>query len=72
MSNVTQLHVEPKTVRETYRRHSITVTFLPATAHWQWEIEFTARLQFDGEEKSEKRAMDKARRQIDKLLGEAE
>ena len=50
INNVTKLHVEPKTVRETYRRQSITVKFLPETMTWQWEIEFTARLQFDGEE----------------------
>lgn len=68
--NVVPLHVEPKTIRETYRKHAITVTYIPATSSWQWEIEFTARLQFDGEEKNEKRALERARKQIDKLLGD--
>lgn len=69
-SNVVPLVVEPKSVRETYRKHAITVTYLPATSTWHWEIEFTARLQFDGEAKDEKRALNIARQQIDKLLGD--
>ena len=68
--NVVKLEIEPKTVRETYRKHAITVTYLPATGAWHWEIEFTARLQFDGEAKNEKIAIAKARKQIDKLLGD--
>lgn len=68
--NVVPLHVEPKTVRETYRKHAITVTYSPAEGLWHWEIEFTARLQFDGEARDEKRALNAARQKIDKLLGD--
>lgn len=68
--NVVPLHVEPKTVRETYRKHAITVQYSPAEGLWHWEIEFTARLQYDGEAKDERRALEKARRQIDRLLGD--
>lgn len=68
--NVVKLEIEPKTVRETYRKHQVTVKYLPATSTWHWEIEFTARLQFDGEERNEKAALVKAKKQIDKLLGD--
>lgn len=66
--NVIPLHVEPKTVRETYKKQAITVTYIPENESWQWDVEFTARLQFDGMEHSEKRALDRARRYVDKLL----
>ena len=62
-----------KIVHATSNRYSnseITVTYLPATGSWHWEIEFTVRLQFDGEERNEKAALVKAKKQIDKLLGD--
>ena len=68
--NVTKLVIPPKSMREMYKKHQIVVTYLPQTNEWQWEVEFTTRMTFNGEEKTVIKAIEKARKRVDQLMGE--
>lgn len=69
---VHKLNIPPKQVRETYRKQQIVVTYVPATGEWAWKVEFTAKLTFDGEAKTQHGALNKAREQVNKLLGKGD
>jgi hypothetical protein len=69
--NVTKLVIPPKTIKETYRKHELVVTYEPSCGEWSWTVTYTTVLKFTGVEKTDKKAIAKARIQIDKLLGDA-
>ena len=69
-SNVTELHILPKTIKETYRKHELIVAYEPSSGEWSWTVTYTTTLKFTGVAKSDKKALEKARQQIDKLMGD--
>lgn len=69
-NNVTKLVIPPKTIKETYRKHELIVTYEPSCGEWSWTVTYTTTLKFTGVAKTDKKAIEKARIQIDKLLGD--
>lgn len=61
--NVT--HIKPKTMKRTYKRQHYTVTFVPATKKWKWEVVITTHMKFSEEADTQVKAFRAAERFID-------
>jgi len=68
MSNVIPITIKPNTECEQYRRHTITLSFLPASSKWQWRIDFQVTHPITGEGRTKNDALAKAKRKLDQLL----
>lgn len=64
-SNIVQ--IQPKQTRDTYRKHSIVLTFIPSTHEWEWKVEHVQRFWVKGKAKTHGAAVREAHRAIDKL-----
>lgn len=69
MSNVHRLDVKPKLTRHKYKRHDITVTFIPADKEWKWSFTETKTMTFGGREASSDAALRAAKVQVDYIEG---
>lgn len=46
VSNVVPMNIKPKTMNRTYKKQHYTVTFIPATKKWKWEVTITTKMVF--------------------------
>ncbi len=65
MSNVHRLDVKPKLTRHKYKRHDITVTFIPVDKEWKWSFKETRTMTYGGRESSADAALRAAKTQVD-------
>lgn len=68
MNNVTNMNIKPNTKSHTYRKHRISITFVPDKLEWRWECRHTYEIQLDGLAKSHDRALSEAKKKIDHLV----
>ena len=61
--------VPPRVVKQQYRKHLITISFLPQTREWSWTFEHHATVIIQGTAKDIKSAINDARERLDTLLG---
>lgn len=69
MSSAAQSNVRfitPKTMNRTYKKQRYTVTFVPATKKWKWEVVIVNELKFSEEADTQVKAFKAAERFIDK------
>jgi hypothetical protein len=38
--------IRPKTINRTYKKHKYTVSFIPATKKWKWEVEVVNTIRY--------------------------
>lgn len=62
------MHIEPKRIRRQYRRTPFTVTFVPATGEWRWEIRRQIERVYDGTATDMQKAIREAQRTIDRIV----
>ncbi len=65
MSNIHRLAVKPRLTRHKYKRHDITVTFIPADKEWKWFFKETRTMTYGGREPSSDAALHAAKAQVD-------
>lgn len=70
-SNVHQLGVKPRTTHHTYKRHDITVTYIPGTKEFKWSFTHTAKVVLKGKAPTADAALLKARAEVDKVVANA-
>lgn len=63
MSNVHP--IQPKQVKRPYKKQSYTVTFIPATKKWKWEVVIKSELKFSEEADTQIKAFRAAEKFID-------
>lgn len=59
--------IKPKTMRRVYKRHHFTVTFIPATKKWKWEVEIVTTNKFSETADTMVKAIRAAEKCIDKV-----
>lgn len=69
--NVLGITVEPKTVREQYNRHEITVGYNPTTQIWTWTFVHQMNVTHVGTGRTLQLAMKKAKEQVDIITGDS-
>jgi len=67
MNNIHPITVAPKQRTESYRKHSITLTYITETKEWQWETEHSHTVRFRGRGRTMTLALNEAKRTIDKV-----
>ncbi len=67
MSNVHRLEVKPMLTRHKYKRHDITVTYIPNDKEFKWSFNETRTMSFGGREMTAMAALDAAKLQVDSL-----
>lgn len=70
LSNDTVVYIPPKQVTETYRKHPITITFLPQSKQWQWRVDYTRTMPYSSTSDSLDAALKAAHKLIDELTDE--
>jgi len=65
VSNIHRLDVKPKLTRHKYKRHDITVTFIPIDKEWKWSFKETRTMTYGGRESSADAALAAAKEQVD-------
>jgi hypothetical protein len=68
-NNVVALVIPPKQLTRSHRKTKYTVTFVPATQQWQWEVEFTHTTKHTGTALTQIKAFRSAEKFIDKMVG---
>lgn len=61
------VNIEPKKQTVTYKRHRIVVQYLPDRAEWLWSFTYTKATPFSNTATSYTRALEDAKKLIDKL-----
>lgn len=69
-ADVLPFTAKPKTERRIYRKRNYTITFLPETSAWKWDVEIQRTIHFHGTAPSLKAAVRQAEKRIDKIEGE--
>lgn len=69
MSNIHRLEVKPRLTRHKYKRHDITVTYIPKDREWKWSFTETKAMTFGGREASADAALSAAKMQVDYIEG---
>jgi len=69
MSNVERLEVKPKLTRHKYRRHDITVTYIPNDREFLWSFNETRTMSFGGREPTAAAALVAAKLRVDDIEG---
>jgi hypothetical protein len=67
-----EFFVKAKTLNKQYKQQKYTLTFLPPTKHWKWEVTHVNVTKFGGEAKTLHAAQRAAEKHIDntnKILG---
>ncbi len=64
--NVVQ--IKPKTANRRYKNHSYTVTYIPATKEWKWEVTYVTTTYFSDKAKTMIAAFKAAEKHIDRTL----
>lgn len=59
--------VPPKSIQETYRKHPITITFIPTTQQWRWSIKRTTTVMHEGYAGDINAARKDAHKLVDKM-----
>ncbi len=68
MDNVHRLEVKPKLTHHMYKRHDITVTYIPSEDEWKWSFELRPKtVSFGGRAPSADAALKHAKAQIDDI-----
>lgn len=67
MGEVVRLEVKPKTFQRTYKKHKITVTFIPATKKWRWKVTVVTTTHYDDYADTSMKAVRAAEKFIDKI-----
>lgn len=57
--------MKPKTLKRSYKRHEYTVTFIPKTKKWKWQVTVTTRMTYEEEADTQVKAFRAAERFID-------
>ena len=65
MSNVHRLDVKPMLTRHQYRRHDITVTYIPEDKEFKWSFNETRTMTFAGREPTAMAALTAAKAMVD-------
>jgi len=65
--NVHRLDVKPKLSRHTYKRHDITVSYIPKDKEFLWSFHETTTMSFNGREPTANAALAAAKAQVDDL-----
>lgn len=61
--------IQPKQAKRNYKGHKITITYLPPTKNWKWEIEYQPKpITYSEECKNLNAGFKAAERYIDKLI----
>lgn len=64
-----QLHsIIPKEAKRKYKQHPITVTFIPATKEWKWEVIYTQITKYGDVAKTLNAAFKAAEKHIDATI----
>lgn len=63
-------HIEPKTIRETYRGDTITIKYNPQQKVWGWRVIHHMSVQLEGVALTMEKAKKEAMKKIDKMKGE--
>lgn len=65
MGAVVPLPIKPKTLNRTYKRQHYTVTFVPATKQWKWEVVIKTEMRYSEEASTQLKAFKAAEKFID-------
>lgn len=68
MGDVVDFVVKPKQFKRQYKQHPLTVTYVPATKKWSWEIEIVQVTRIGGEADTQIKAVRAAEKRIDEVL----
>lgn len=62
------ISIKPKTANRRYKNHSYTVTYIPATKEWKWEVTYVQTTRFSDVAKTMQAAFKQAEKHIDRTL----
>lgn len=63
--NIIPLHIKPKTLRRSYKKHEYVVEFLPKTKKWKWTVTVTTQMVFSEVADTQVKAFRQAEKFID-------
>ena len=67
MSNVVKLEVKPKSIKLNHKQTKFTVTYIPATKQWRWDVELVHVTRFGDVADTQIKAINAAKRHIEKM-----
>ncbi len=68
MGDVVQFTVQPKSLNKSYKRHNFTVTYVPSTKKWSYDVELVQTTHLMGTADTQMKAVRAAEKQIDQVL----